>query len=264
MFRLWRDVWRYRGFVASTIRNEFRLKYARSRLGLLWMALSPLAQAALFAFILSSVLSTRLPGIESEYAYAIYLMSGMLAWSLFAEIFGRCLNIFLDNGHLLKKVQFPKITLPVIAAGGALAHNVMLLVAIVIIFGAFGHLPLGAIAWLVPLTLLNLAFGLALGLVFGTINVFARDWSQVAPILLQFWFWCTPVVYPESILPAAFRAWLPMNPLYPLVNGYHRVLVYGDRPELQQILPLVALSLALASLALFLFRRARDEIVEAL
>ncbi|MCX2956332.1 MAG: ABC transporter permease, partial [Candidatus Regiella insecticola] len=87
------SAWRYRFFIFSSIKMELRTKFIRSRLGGLWMILNPLAQVIIFAFVLSAVLSARLPGINNQYAYAIYLMAGTLGWTLFAEIVNRCLTL---------------------------------------------------------------------------------------------------------------------------------------------------------------------------
>ena len=89
MTALLRSLWNYRFFVASSVAVDLRARFVRSRLGALWLVLQPLAQAAIFALILSSVLSARLPGIEGRFAYPTYLLSGMLAWSLFSHVQGR-------------------------------------------------------------------------------------------------------------------------------------------------------------------------------
>lgn len=107
MLTFLRNLWAYRGFVTSSIRNEFVARFARSRLGGLWMIIHPLAQVAIYALILSNVLAAKLPGIDNPYAYALYLTAGITAWSLFAEIVGRCLTLFIDNGNLMKKMRFP-------------------------------------------------------------------------------------------------------------------------------------------------------------
>lgn len=106
MLELFKSLWSYRGFVFSSIRNEFSARFARSRLGGLWMIINPLAQVAIYALVLSNVLAAKLPGIDNKYAYALYLMAGMLAWSLFSEIIGRCLTLFIDQGNLMKKCDF--------------------------------------------------------------------------------------------------------------------------------------------------------------
>ena len=150
------------------------------------MILNPLSQVLIFAFVLSAVLSAKLPGITNQYAYAIYLMAGTLGWSLFAEIVNRCLTLFIDNGNILKKLVFPRIALPLIVTGSALVNNVLLFVAILVIFGVLGHLPSIALIWLPVLIVINIALALGIGLGLGVLNVFMRDIGQVVPVLMQF------------------------------------------------------------------------------
>ena len=99
MFALLNSLWLYRRFVLSSIRTEFVARFARSRLGGIWMIIHPLAQVAIYALILSEVLAAKLPGIENKYSYAIYLVAGTLAWTLFAEIISRCLVLFIEQGN---------------------------------------------------------------------------------------------------------------------------------------------------------------------
>lgn len=179
------SLWRYRGFVLSSIRNEFSTRFARSRLGGLWMIINPLAQVAIYALILSNVLATKLPGLNNSYAYALYLMAGMLGWSLFSEVINRCLTLFVDQGNLLKKMSFPRITLPVIAMGSSLLNYVLLFGALLVVFAFFGKFPDLLMLWLIPLTLAILALAVGIGLILGVLNVFVRDVGQVVPIVLQ-------------------------------------------------------------------------------
>lgn len=264
MFAMLRSLWEYRGFVLSSIRNEFVARFARSRLGGLWMIIHPLAQVAIYALILSNVLAAKLPGIENKYAYALYLMAGMLAWSLFAEIIGRCLTLFIEQGNLMKKMRFPRITLPVIVVGSSLLNYLLLFLALLVVFALLGQEPSLQLLWLVPLTLAVMALAVGIGLVLGVLNVFVRDIGQVVPIILQVWFWFTPVVYPVSIIPEYLKDTVDANPMYSIVSAYHDILVYGQTPDLQQVAVTTSVALALMLLGLFMFRRAAPEMVDAL
>jgi len=264
MFAMLRSLWSYRGFVVSSVRNEFAARFARSRLGGLWMIIHPLTQVAIYALILSNVLAAKLPGIENPYAYALYLMAGMLAWSLFAEVVGRCLTLFIDQGNLMKKMRFPRITLPVIVIGSSLFNNQLLFIAVLVVFALLGQLPSLQIFWLIPLTLVVVALATGLGLILGVLNVFVRDIGQVVPILLQIWFWFTPIVYPVGIIPEELKGMMDINPMYPIVSAYHRILVYGGVPDLQQIGMTTLVAFGLLLLGLFIFRRAAPEMVDAL
>lgn len=258
------SLWRYRYFVLSTIRNELFSRFARSRLGGLWIIINPLMQVAIYALILSNVLAAKLPGVASQYGYAIYLMAGLLAWTLFSEIVSRCLGLFIENGNLMKKVNFPRITLPVIALGSSLLNNALLFIAMLGIFTVLGHGFSLAMLWLLPLTLLLAGFALGLGLVLGVLNVFMRDINQVVPIILQMGFWLTPIVYPLSIIPADYHGWYAFNPLYPVVTAYQNVVLYAQRPELSSLVPMAVVATGLLALGLLLFRRASAELVDAL
>lgn len=264
MFGMLRGAWRYRYFISSSIRTELRIKFARSRLGGLWMILNPLAQVLIFAFILSAVLSAKLPGISNRYAYAIYLMAGTLGWSLFSEIVMRCLTLFIDSGNIMKKLSFPRIALPMVAVGSAVVNNLLLFAAVLFIFGLLGHLPALSLLWLPVLMLINIALALGLGLALGVLNVFMRDIGQVVPVVMQFIYWFTPVVYMANIIPVQYRGWLVLNPLIPLITSYQDILLYQRRPELAGLAVTLLLSCLMLALALVLFRKASPEMVDQL
>jgi len=264
MFGMLFGAWRYRYFILSSIKTELRVKFIRSQLGGLWMILNPLAQVLIFAFVLSAVLSAKLPGIANRYAYAIYLMAGILAWSLFIEIVNRCLTLFIDNGNILKKLVFPRIALPLIVTGSASVNNALLLVAILMIFAILGHLPGTALIWLPVVMVINVALALGLGLALGVLNVFIRDIGQVVPVFLQFVFWFTPIVYTVEIIPKEYRAWLILNPLIPIITGYQRALLYNRAPDWAGLGVVALMAAGLLVFALVLFRKASPEMVDQL
>jgi lipopolysaccharide transport system permease protein len=256
--------WRYRFFIISSIKTELYSKFVRSRLGGLWLILNPLAQVMIFAFVLSSVLSARLPGISNHYAYAIYLMAGTLGWSLFSEIVNRCLTLFIDNGNILKKLVFPKIALPLIVTGSAMVNNMLLFAAILAIFGLLGHVPGTALLFLPLLMALTIALALGLGLILGVLNVFMRDIGQVVPVVMQFLFWLTPIVYTADIIPGEYRDLLKLNPLFPIIAGYQNTLLYDRAPDWAALGWITLLSLFLLAFSLLLLRKAAPDMVDQL
>ena len=264
MFGMFRSLWQYRYFVSSSIRNELVSRFTRSKLGGIWMIINPLAQVAIYALILGNVLAAKLPGIDNKHAYPIYLMSGLLAWTLFSEIIGRCLNLFIEQGNLMKKMQFPRITLPAIVVGSNLLNNALLFISMLGIFALLGHHFSIAMLWLMPLTIILTGFALGIGLALGVTNVFVRDLGHAVPILLQVWFWFTPIVYPATIIPEDYRHWLALNPIYHFTSAYQDILVYGRPPEVGGLAVIGVSSLLLLLLSLFLFRRSSEEMVDVL
>lgn len=259
-----RAIWMYRFFILSSIKNELKLRFVRSKLGGLWMIIHPLAQVLIFATILSEVLSAKLPGIDNKYAYALYLMAGTLGWTLFADTIGKSLMLFIDSGNLMKKMAFPRICLPLIAAGTVLVNNALLLAAIFGVFAVLGHYPDIHVVWLPILMVLTLLFAMGIGLFLGVINVFMRDVGQVVPVVLQALFWLTPIVYNLSILPEHLQHWFKYNPMYPLITSYQNVLLYGKPPLWNELGVLAVASVLMMLISLIVFRRASPEMVDAL
>lgn len=257
-------VWQFRQFILSSIVNDIRIKFARSRLGGVWMILHPLAQVLMYAVVLSSILSSKLPAVSAKYSYPLYLTAGIVAWSLFSELVTKCLEIFIVNASLLKKMVFPRLCLPLIAAGSAVVNNLLLLLIVIIIFGLVGHLPTSQILWLPLLIFITVALGLGLGLILGVMNVFVRDVGQVVPILLQFGFWFTPIVYMVTIIPERFRNLIELNPMYHIVAGYQDVLVFQKQPDFLGLVYVFVISLVLLGLAYHMFRMASSELVDEL
>lgn len=257
-------IWRYRQFIYSSIRNEFKGRFARSKLGGAWMVLNPLFLVLMYALVLSVVLSSRIEGIDNRFSFSIYLTAGMLAWSLFSEIVMRCMNIFIDNANLMKKIVFPKICLPLIVTGSVLVNNILLLFSIIGIFLVLNHYPGVNVLWLPLLFAVTIILGLGIGLILGVINVFIRDVGQVVSIVLQFAFWFTPIVYSVNIIPAKYRGLLALNPMTHVVFAFQNVLVFGRPPDWYGLSIVTVCSLILLAFGLFIFLRASAEMMDVL
>lgn len=261
---MFKALWRYRSFVISSVRNEYRGRFARSAFGGLWAFLNPLAEVAIYALILGTVLSFRFEGIDSRFSFAIYLTSGILAWSLFANVVNRSLTVFIASGDLIKKVQFPKVVLPATVAGVAIVDNFLLALAIAVVFALLGHVPGIYLLWLPLLMMITLAFAISIGLILGMLNVFIRDLGQIVPICLQFGFWLTPIVYPLEAIPESWRPWLQLNPMVPIVEAYHSILAFNRAPDLAPVMVVAAAAVLLLGLAFIMFMQASEEMADSL
>lgn len=257
-------IYSYRFFIISSIRNEFKTKFSRSKLGGLWMIINPVVQAVVYATVLSSIIASRLPGIDSKYAYALYLLAGMSAWALFYEVLMGCVNVFVDKADLMKKVSFPRVCLPVVSGGVALVNNGFLLLSILVVFVFLGSTFSISLLIFPFVILINFIFALSLGTILGIFNVMIRDVGQAVQIVLQALFWLTPIVYTPDILPQSIKGVLLASPVYKIVGAYHDVLVFGKFPDPWSIFQLSVLAFALAFLAILLFRRAASDISDAL
>jgi lipopolysaccharide transport system permease protein len=264
MSAILKALWAYRGFIIGSVKRDYQLRYRGAMLGIAWTVLQPLAMILIYTVIFTQIMKAKLPGVSGEFSYSIYLCAGVITWGLFAEIIQRSQSVFLDNANLLTKLSFPRLTLPVIVITTALLN-------FLIVFGLFlgflllsGHLPGITILAVVPLLIVQVLFSVGLGILLGVLNVFFRDVGQASGLLIQFWFWATPVVYPASILPAKLLPWVKLNPLYHLARGYQDIFVANQWPDWQGLAIVGLLSLALSLYAIRLFRRHAGEIVDEL
>jgi lipopolysaccharide transport system permease protein len=259
-----RAIYSYRAFILGSILREFQAKYRNSLLGALWNILNPLAMIVVYTVIFSQIMRAKLPGVDTSFAYSIYLCAGVLTWGFFTEITNRCLLIFLDNANLIKKLSFPRMCLPLIILGSALLN-------FVIVFGLFslfllvtGNFPGWSFIALFPVLVIQILFAVGLGLSLGVLNVFFRDIGQFFGIFIQFWFWLTPIVYPISILPEHIRHFIALNPMTTLMAAYQNILVYHLWPDWSTLWPIGLLAVLLCLWCLRLFRRRSGEIVDEL
>ena len=257
-------VWRYRGFIIGSVRREFQAKYRGSMLGSVWNLLNPLAMIAVYTIVFSQLMRAKLPGVDSTFAYTIYLCAGIFSWGLFTEIVSRGQNVFLDNANLIKKLSFPRICLPIVVVLSAALNFAIifgLFTAFLVLNGAFPGFVFVAI---LPVFVIQVAFAIGLGVVLGVLNVFFRDVGQFFGIVLQFWFWLTPIVYSQEILPERVRPLMAWNPMAAIVTAYQDVLVKAVWPQWESLVPASVASVILCALAVRLFQKRSGEMVDEL
>jgi lipopolysaccharide transport system permease protein len=257
-------LWAYRGFILGSVKREFQSRYQNSLLGAAWTVLNPLAMIVVYTVIFSQVLRSRLPGVDSTFAYSIYLCAGVLTWGLFAEIVTRAQTVFLEHATLLKKLSFPRMSLPVTVVASALLNFVIVFSLFAMFLVISGNFPGWVFIGIVPVLAILVLFAIGLGVTLGVLNVFFRDVGQFFTIFMQFWFWLTPIVYPASILPAPLARIMVFNPMARLVGAFQDILVHGRWPDWEWLVPPLLMAAALCWLGLRVFRRHSGELVDEL
>ncbi len=257
-------LWHYRGFVLGSVKREFQSKYRNSMLGAAWTVINPLAMIVVYTVIFSQVMRAKLPGIDSTFAYSIYLCAGILTWGLFSEILGKAQSVFIDNANLLKKVSFPRLCLPIIVVVNALLNFSIIFTLFTLFLIASDNFPGWVYFAIFPVLLINILFAIGLGITVGVLNVFFRDIGQLFTIILQFWFWLTPIIYPISIIPPSFRPFVDLNPMVNIIGAYQTILVRGELPQWQGLWLISAISFLLCLIGLALFRKHSGDMVDEL
>lgn len=258
------SLWKYRAFIVGSVKREFQSKYRNSLLGIAWPVIQPLAMILVYTVIFSQIMRAKLPGIDSTFAYSIYLCIGIITWALFAEITTKAQSVFIDNANLIKKLSFPRICLPVIVILNALLNFGIILFLFTLFLIITGNFPGWAFFYCIPLLALQIAFAIGLGITLGVLNVFFRDIGQFYSIFLQFWFWLTPIVYSADILPEGIRPLLALNPLYSLTVSYQNIFTKGIEPAWINLWPLLVAAIIFNYLGFTLFRKHSGEIVDEL
>ena len=254
----------YRGFVLGSVKRELQSRYSNSLLGALWPLLNPLAMITVYALVFSQLMRTRLPGVDNHLAYGFYLCAGFLVWGLFSEVIGRSQTMFLDNANLIKKLSFPRICIPAVVVLSAVVNFAITFFVFMAFMLITGDFP-GIRIIIIPLLLAAvLAFAIGLGMILGVLNVFFRDVGQLFGIIMQFWFWLTPIVYPVSILPDAIRPLVELNPVTPLIVAFQQVLVFKMWPDWPTLVYPTVIGVILCLLGLRLFRLRAGEMVDEL
>ena len=216
---------RWLAFVLGAVARELRQRYTRSVLGWLWLLVPPIVFIAIYTLVFS--LLARGSGLPDQgpYTYSIFICAGLLTWLWFSDLVSRTVGLFSNHAALLKKTQVPWIAVlavDVLVSLVGLAIQMGLFVALLLVLDAW---PGWAALLFLPLLAVQGLCAVAMGLGLSVVQVFVRDVGLVVPLALQVWFWGTPIVYTMAVIPESLHAWLSLNPMMPVVQGYQAVVL---------------------------------------
>ena len=259
------ELYDFRNFILGSVKREFASRYINSMLGATWLVIQPFALILVYTLVFSQVMGVRLPGgAQSAFDFSIFLCAGLLTWGLFANIVSRSQTMFIDNANLLKKINFPRACIPIIVVINATIEFVIIFTLFTGFLILSGTLKGAVFFTIFPVLLLQILFASGLGLLIGILNVFFRDAGQVFSIIMQFWFWLTPIIYPITILPVWGQKIVMFNPMTPFALTYQNILSQGIAPSLNILWPTILVTALLYVLAVRLFLAKSDEMVDEL
>jgi lipopolysaccharide transport system permease protein len=231
---VWRPLWQLPGradLIVSLTKRELAARYRGSILGIVWAVLTPVVMIAIFTLIFSGIFKAKFGASNSQWDYALYLFCGLLPWNAFQESLQLSSNTIVAHANLVKRVVFPLETLPISICLAAITNQLfgtVVLIVAAIILGGGVH----ATILYLPLVLLpQLIFTCGLAWLVASLGVFIRDIVQGIALVLMAWMYLTPIIYPESLVPAAYRMAVNLNPFTPLVRNYRRFLLEGAPPD---------------------------------
>lgn len=236
----WADLWRFRELLGFLAWRDIKVRYKQAVLGVAWAVIQPAVQTILLTFVFGKL--AKMP--DGGVPYPLIVLSGLLPWQLFTAAFNGAGNSLVGNSHLISKVYFPRLLVPMSSLAVALVDFTIILtlaLPIMVIFGAAPGWQLLLLPFFVLLTLL-IAFGA--GLWIAALTVKFRDFRFIAPFIVQIGVFVTPVGYRTDFLPN-WRDLLALNPLAGVVDGVRWCLL-GGRTELY--LPGLGLSVAVSAI----------------
>jgi lipopolysaccharide transport system permease protein len=220
------QVWRYRELLRGLIVRNLKVKYQRSMLGFVWTLLNPLMTVAILVVVFSHVVRIALPH------YWAFLLSGYFVWNFTLQTLTTGTWIFTEHSRLVRSVAFPSEILVFSAAGSRLLEFLAEISIILAVLVLLHHHAVPASYVLVPaLILIQILLTIGLALPIATLSVFYHDVYHALPIALASLFYLSPVFYPASMVPEAFRTLYFLNPLAGLLTLYHTVLYGGQWPS---------------------------------
>ena len=245
-----RDLWRYRELLYFLTWRDIKVRYKQTIFGAAWAILQPF-----FTMIVFSVFFGRLIRVPSDgVPYPIFAYSGLLPWQLFSQAVTRSGNSLVSNRHLITKIYFPRLAIPISAVLPGLVDFGIAFVVLLVMMVYYHIAPTVAVLTLPFFLLLAVAAALGVGLWLSALNLKYRDVGYTIPFLTQFWLFATPVLYPSSLIPEKWQALYGLNPMAGVVEGFRWALLGKAPPG-----PFLAISVGAVMLlligGLYYFRR---------
>jgi len=255
MTELFRDTFRYRELIWALALKELKIRYKRSILGFLWALLNPM----LLMLVLTAVFSTLMP--TQQVHYPVFLLSMLLPWTFFSQSLSYAAESIVGNGDLIKKVRVAKLVFPVAAVVSNMINLLLSMIPLALIVVAMRH-PFH-LTWLyLPVPILALTI-LTLGATFffAAVNVYYRDVSHILQIVLQVWFYVTPIIYSLDYIPQKYRIYFKLNPIIYVMNGFRLGVYYGMLPTWESVVASFVCAFAALYFGFWVFRRRQHEFV---
>jgi lipopolysaccharide transport system permease protein len=245
------ELWQYRELIYFLAWRDIRVRYKQTMLGAAWAVIQPFLTMVIFSIIFGQLAKIPSDGVP----YPVFAYSALLPWQLFAYALAQSSNSLVANQHLITKVYFPRLAIPISTILAGLLDFLIAFVVLIAMMMYYGMTPTAAV-WTLPVFLL-LAVGTALGigLWLSALNVQYRDIRYAVPFLTQIWLFATPIAYPSSLIPSAWRTLYGLNPMAGVVEGFRWALLGTGSPPagLLGVSTVIALGVLLSGL--YYFRR---------
>lgn len=222
------ELWRFRELLVTLGLRDLKLRYRQTFLGVSWVVLQPLLGAGLFSMVFGGIAKMKPDG---DVPYFLFSFAGMLGWNAFQTTLTKSSMCLIGNSHLVSKVYFPRIALPISTLFAAMIDFCVALPMLAILFLCYRHAPTSSLLLMPVLLLLVLAMAQGVGLFTSALTVQYRDVQYIMPVLVQFLVFACPIAYSVARIPERLRPFYFLNPLASLLAAFRwSVLGVGEVP----------------------------------
>jgi lipopolysaccharide transport system permease protein len=252
-----REVWAHRELLHFLVWRDLKVRYKQTILGVSWVVLQPLLAMIIFTVFLGKVV--RVPSDKAP--YPVFAYAGLLLWTFFSNAVLSGSYSLVASAHVITKVYFPRMLIPVSAIVVRLIDFVIAFVFLIPLV-IYYRIPAGRGLLLIPLLVVQLtALATAFGILFSALYVRYRDVSTVLPVLLQLWMFASPIIYPSSLLSPEWRRVYALNPLVGIVEGF-RTSIFGGEFDWSALVISALMTLALLVYSVYVFQSMEEEFAD--
>jgi lipopolysaccharide transport system permease protein len=254
------EVWNKRELLMVMSRSAIKGRYRQSLLGVAWGILNPLVNMLVFTMIFS-----RLARVSTgETPYELFVIAALLPWQFFSRVTLDSTNSLVLSSSIISKVYIPSVIVLLAPIGPALVDFFVGILVLVGMFIYYGYSPdiISIIVMLPFYLILSAMLAIAIGLWISVINVTFRDVSVVLPVLMQVWFFLSPIVYPVSMVPPQYQIIYSLNPIYVIAEGFRSIFLGTTPPDLWHIVITILITMSIALPGLVVFNKLSRNMVD--
>lgn len=255
---MFKELYKYREFIKTSIKKEFRGKYKKSFLGVLWSFLNPLCQLLVYALVFPFILRVD---VEN---YTMFLVVALIPWTFFNMTVMQSAASVVTNGGIIKKVYFPREILPLSVATSNLL-NFFITSGLVLIALLISGIGITSSILMLPFVIL-IQYILQLGIAFilSSITVFVRDIEHIMNIFIMLMFYMSPIVYSADMIPNNLLPLFKLNPMFHIIGYYREILYFQKIPELSSMLIMFGVSVIILVIGYKIFNKLQRKFAEEL
>ncbi len=246
-----KDMWEYRELLYFLIWKDVKVRYKQTVLGIAWAIIQPFMTMVVFSIFFGRLAKMPSDGIP----YPVFSFAALVPWTFFANGLNQSSNSLVASAHLIQKVYFPRLIIPISTVVSGTLDFVIAFGVLILMMFYYGIFPTANVLWLPGFLFLAWMTSLGAGLWLSALNVEYRDVRYVVPFLTQFWLFATPIAYPSSLLREPWHTIYGLNPMVGVIEGFRWALLGKAAAPLSLVLSSVCAALLLLVTGAFYFRR---------